>query len=200
MPTNYKKIFNIIEKNKKKWLSVNPYLTDGSGIYILTRTDEHGIKYAYIGQSKHVLSRLADHLRGYSYIDLSLKKHGLKSKTNPYGYDVEQEFCREESLDFFEKVYIKEFADQGYQLRNNTIGGQGKGKDGLGERKSGKGYYDGVEYGYKKAYREFAEYLTKYFNLTLQRNAYKKDGTVKKLFINKEREFEEKMQNAKKEN
>ena len=198
MPTNYQKIFNIIEKNKKKWLSVNPRLTDGSGIYILTRTDEHGIKYAYVGQAKHVLTRLADHLRGYSHIDLSLKKHGLKSEKNPYGYDVEQRSCPEEVLDYWEKIWIKEAADQGYQLRNNTVGGQGKGKDGLGERKSGKGYYDGVKHGYAKAWREVAEYLKKYFRITFMPNAYKKDGTVKKLFQDKGHEFAEKMNNAQK--
>lgn len=201
MPTNYKKIFNIIEKNKKKWLSVNPLLTDGSGIYIITRVDEHGIKYGYVGQAKHVLSRLADHLRGYSHIDLSLKKHGLKSKENPYGYEVEQRSYPEEVLDYWEKIWIKEVADEGYQLRNNTIGGQGKGKDVLGDGKTGRGYYDGVKHGYAKAWKEVAEYFNKYLVFCVDPiDGYKKDESVKERYEKKYHEFKEKINDAKKKN
>lgn len=199
MPSNYRQIFALREKNRKKWLEVNPRLTEGSGIYILIRTDEHGIKYAYVGQAKHVLTRLADHLRGYSHIDLSLKKHGLQSEKNPYGYDVEQKSYPEEVLDYWEKIWIKEYADKGYQLRNNTVGGQGKGHDVLGERKSGKGYYDGVKHGYAKAWKEVAEYFEKYLDYTYQRpKCYKKNMEIKELFIKKFTEFMEKMNNAQK--
>ena len=75
------------EANKRKFLALNPKLTETSGIYILFR-EENGIKFAYVGQAKHLLTRLAQHLVGYQHIDLSLKKHGLKSKYNPNGYDV----------------------------------------------------------------------------------------------------------------
>ena len=200
MPSNYKQIFTIIEKNKVKWLSVNPYLTDGPGIYILTRTDEHGIKYAYVGQAKHVLTRLADHLRKYEHIDLSIKKYGLYSKENPYGYDVKQiAYPEGTDLDYWEKYCIKKIASQGYQLRNNTVGGQGKGKSGLGERKSGKGYYDGVKHGYAKAWKEVAEYFDKYLCYRIEPvKGLKKDGTCKERYLNKLIEFREKMNNAQK--
>ena len=46
--------------------------------------DEEGIKYAYIGQAKHILTRLAQHLTGYQHIDLSIRKHGLYSNRNFY--------------------------------------------------------------------------------------------------------------------
>ena len=59
-------------KNKKRILEINPHVDDGSGIYFLTRMDEDGIRYAYIGQAKHLLTRLAQHLSGYQHIDLSL--------------------------------------------------------------------------------------------------------------------------------
>lgn len=39
----------IEEKNKQKWLALNPKLDEDSGIYILLRQDENGFKYAYIG-------------------------------------------------------------------------------------------------------------------------------------------------------
>lgn len=198
MPTNYRQIFALREKNRKKWLEVNPSLTEGSGIYIITRVDEHGIKYGYVGQAKHVLTRLADHLNGYDHIDLSIKKYGLYSKENPYGYNVKQKNCPKEALDYWEKYWIKEYACRGYQLRNNTVGGQGKGHDVLGERKSGKGYYDGVKHGYAKAWREVAEYLDKYFILNFRPEGYRKDGTPKTLFVQKSLDFAEKMNNAQK--
>lgn len=58
---------------KQRLLFINPKLNEQSGIYFLTREDEQGIKYAYIGQAKHILSRLAQHMTGYQHIDLSLK-------------------------------------------------------------------------------------------------------------------------------
>lgn len=70
---NYKQRYAILASNKKKLLKLFPTLTDDSGIYVLRR-EEDGIKYAYVGQSIHCLSRLAEHLVGYQHIDLSIKK------------------------------------------------------------------------------------------------------------------------------
>ena len=70
-------------KNKQKWLALNPMLDESSGIYILTRQDENGFRYAYVGQAKRILTRLSQHLSGYQHIDLSLKSHGLYSEDNP---------------------------------------------------------------------------------------------------------------------
>lgn len=199
MPTNYRKIFALREKNQKKWLEVNPRLTEGSGIYFIYRIDEHGIKYGYVGQAKHVLTRLADHLNQYEHIDLSIKKYGLKSKENPYGYEVEQKSYPEEVLDYWEKIWIKEYADKGYQLRNNTVGGQGKGKAGMGEGKTPRGYHDGVKHGYTKAWKEVAEYFDKYLCYRVTPiNSHKKDGTCKERYLNKLIEFREKIDDAKK--
>lgn len=67
----------MVEKRNKQFvLSINSTLNDDSGIYFLTRTDEDGIKYAYIGQAKHILTRIAQHLVGYQHIDLSIKNTG----------------------------------------------------------------------------------------------------------------------------
>ena len=64
MPTNWKQLYAIKEKNKRRILKVCPTVDDESGIYILTRYEETD-KFAYIGQALHLISRLADHLSGY---------------------------------------------------------------------------------------------------------------------------------------
>lgn len=58
----FKKAKAIEKKNKERLLKVNPKLNEDSGIYFLTRIDENGFKYAYIGQAVHILTRLAQHL------------------------------------------------------------------------------------------------------------------------------------------
>lgn len=122
---------NYIEReiaNKKKWTDAFGAITDSSGIYILRRGDEDGIKYAYIGQSNHILTRLGQHLDGYQHIDLSLKKHGLYSPDNRTGWHLDVFNFPIEELDDMERHYIKFCAERGYQLRNKTAGGQDKGK------------------------------------------------------------------------
>ena len=146
----------IEQKNKKKLLEINPELDEGSGIYFLTRTDEDGIKYAYIGQAKHIITRLAQHLAGYQHIDLSLKKHNLYSVENPHGWKIGFMHFPLDQLDDKEQYYIKMYAQNGYQLRNKTAGGQGKGKSQIDEYKPSKGYRDGLKQGYKNASREIA--------------------------------------------
>lgn len=116
---------------KQRLLFINPKLNEQSGIYFMTREDEQGIKYAYIGQAKHILSRLAQHMTGYQHIDLSLKKHGLISNSNMCGWNVNFLNFPEELLDEKEQYYIKKYALGGYQLRNKTAGGQGSGKSRL---------------------------------------------------------------------
>jgi len=154
---NYARAIAIENRNKKRLLEVNPYLTEDSGIYILTR-EENGIKYAYIGQATHLLTRLAQHLGDYKqHIDISLKKHKLISKDNPCGWNVTTTPARLENLDELEKKYIADYANAGFQLRNKTIGGQGKGKSGLDNNKPHKTYRDGIEQGYNKARKEIGE-------------------------------------------
>ena len=114
----------IEQNNKKRLLEVNPKLDEESGIYFLTRIDENGFKYAYIGQAVHILTRLAQHLVGYQHIDLSLKKHKLYSKSNPCGWKIGFLHFPKSELDKQEQHYIKAYADKGYQLRNKTSGSQ----------------------------------------------------------------------------
>ena len=164
MAYNWKQVKAIESVNKKKFLELNNELNNDSGIYILTRIDENGFKYAYIGQAKHILTRLAQHMVGYQHIDLSLKNHGLYSDKNEYGWNVIHYNCSEEELDDKEQYYIKEYADNGFQLRNKTSGSQGKGKTKINEFKPSKGYQDGLKQGYKNASKEIANLFDKHLD------------------------------------
>lgn len=172
MNSNYKNFVKakaIEAENRERWLKINPNLNDNSGIYMLTRCDEEGFKYAYIGQAKHILSRLCGHNRGYeAHIDRSLKKHGLISKKNPYGWNVYAINCSISKLDEKEKLYERRFADQGYQLRNKTSGGQGKGKKQIDDFQSKKGYRDGIRQGKKKLAHELSDIIEKHLQISLK--------------------------------
>lgn len=161
----------IEQENKKRLLKLNPKLNDKSGIYFLLREDENGFKFAYVGQAKSVLQRLASHLVGYEqHIDLSLRKHKLYSEDNPYGWRVEFLNFPESQLDEKEKYYIKLYADNGYQLRNVSIGGQGGNRDSgsIGERKAPKGYLQGVQQGRKNLARELSNIAEKHLKIELR--------------------------------
>jgi hypothetical protein len=151
---NYKQIKAIEKANKTRILKACPDVPDTSGIYLLTR-EENGFKFAYVGQAKKLLTRLAGHLKGYQHIDLSLKKHGLYSKDNPTGWKVSFVEYPEQFLDEQEQIYIKQMANLGYQLRNKTSGSQGEGKRDISDAPT-KGYLEGLHNGYKKAQKEIA--------------------------------------------
>ena len=100
--------------NKKKLLKVNPKLDEGSGIYILWRTETHG----YIGQSVKLLTRLAQHMSGYEqHIDRSMKAHGLYSEENKNGYKIDFFHCPASQLDEKEREYIQKAIDAGWKTR-----------------------------------------------------------------------------------
>lgn len=161
----------IEQENKKRLLKLNPKLNDRSGIYFLLREDENGFKFAYVGQAKSVLQRLASHLVGYEqHIDLSLRKHKLYSEDNPYGWRVEFLNFPESQLDEKEKYYIKLYADNGYQLRNVSIGGQGGNRDSgsIGERKAPKGYLQGIQQGRKNLAKELFNIAEKHLKIEIR--------------------------------
>ncbi|RGD36463.1 GIY-YIG nuclease family protein [Sellimonas intestinalis] len=159
----------MVEKRNKQFvLSINSTLNDDSGIYFLTRTDEDGIKYAYIGQAKHILTRIAQHLVGYQHIDLSIKKHGWYTDDNLCGWKIGFMNCPESELDKKEQHYIKMYAKHGYQLRNKTAGGQGQGKTQIDAYRPAKGYRDGIAQGKKTLARELSHIIDKHLTVTLQ--------------------------------
>ena len=166
---NYRQVKAIEQKNKQRILAAKPNIPETSGIYILHR-EENGFKYAYVGQAKHLLTRLAQHLSGYQHIDLSLKKHGLFSDNNLCGYKIYIDKCEEKLLNDKEQYWIRYLADCGYQLRNKTSGSQGEGKRGLDNQKAPKGYYDGKKQGYLDAQKFVANLFDKHLQYSQKSN------------------------------
>lgn len=164
---NFRQVKAIEQKNKKRLLEVNPGLDDESGIYFLTREDENGFRYAYVGQAVHILTRLSQHLVGYQHIDLSLKKHGLYSEDNPYGWKVNFRHYTTNLLDKMEQLWIKQYADKGYQLRNKTSGSQGEGKSQIADYRPQKGYRDGLKQGRINLARELSSIAEKHLKIEI---------------------------------
>lgn len=165
---DFRQIKAIEVANKKRILAVCPNCPNTSGIYFLIRKED-GFKYAYIGQAKHLLTRLAQHLSGYQHIDLSLKKHGLWNEENPTGWKVNFLRFDECDLDEKEQYFIKQYANAGYQMRNKTSGSQGKGKHGIDDNRPSKGYYDGLEQGKKKTRQFVADLFAKHLDYAPKR-------------------------------
>lgn len=178
---NIKQIKSIEAKNKKMLISIKSDLDDESGIYFLTRTDENNIKYAYIGQAKHILTRLAQHLVGYQHIDLSIRKHGLYSADNPLGWRVNFLHFPLSELDAQEKYFIQFYANKGYQLRNKTAGGQGDGKSQIDEYKPAKGYRDGLKQGEKNLAKELRNIIGKHLVVSLKPEKANNKVSIKAL-------------------
>ena len=166
---DYKKIKETENKNKSAFLQVNPRLNEGSGIYFLIRTNEQGIKYFYVGQSLHILTRLAQHMAGFQHIDTSLKKYGLYSEENPHGWRVEFINYPTELLDEMEKHYILQYTKAGYQCRyNKTSGSQGVGKEKINEYKPSRTYRDGLKQGKIMLARELSHIAEKHLEIDLK--------------------------------
>ena len=174
---NIAKAKAIEKSNKQRLLKVNPKLDDESGIYFLTRTDEDNISYFYIGQAVHILTRLAQHLVGYQHIDLSIKKRGLYSDDNPYGWKVNFMHYPKSELDKWEQYWILEYTKRGYQCRyNKTGGGQGEGKEKINEFRPAKGYRDGIKQGKINLARELSSIAEKHLKIEIRED--KKNNKV----------------------
>lgn len=166
---NYKQIYAIKKANEERILKVCPNCPNTSGIYFLIRKEE-GFKYCYIGQARNLIERLGNHLSGYQqHIDRSLKKHGLWSEENPTGWEVFTLRFPIDVLDEKEQYFIQKYANSGYQMLNVTSGSQGKGKTDIGERKPSRGYYDGLEQGYKNAKKEVAHLFNLHLDYTTKK-------------------------------
>ena len=166
---NYKQIWAIKKANEQRILKVCPDCPQTSGIYFLLR-EEDGFKFAYIGQSVNLLQRLADHLQGYQYIDLSIKKHGLWSEENPTGYKVHFLEFPKELLDEKEQKYIRQYANAGYQLRNLTSGSQRQGKKGFDNSRQPKTYTEGVVQGEKNMAKQIKHLFDLHLDFAPKRN------------------------------
>ena len=166
---NIRRAKAIEQQNKKRLLEVNPKLDERSGIYFLTREDEDGIKYFYIGQSVNIIQRMCSHMVGYSHIDLSLKKRGFYSDNNTYGWKLNFIHYPKSELDKWEQYWILEYTKKGYQCRyNKTAGGQGDGKEKINEFKPAKTYRDGLSQGRKQLAKELNHIIGKHLVIGLK--------------------------------
>lgn len=179
---NYRQLYAIKKANKERILKVCPNCPETSGIYFLLR-EEGGFKYAYIGKAKSLLSRLADHLQGYTqHIDRSLKKHGLWSEENQTGWVVHFLEFPKDQLDEKEQYYIKKYANAGYQLRNVESGGN-LGKTDIGERKPAKKYFDGVEQGKKTLAKELKHIIDTHLVISLKKDTKTSQKALEKFYF-----------------
>lgn len=166
---NFVKAKAIEAENKKRLLKINPRLDNKSGIYFLTRIDENGIQYFYIGQAVHIIQRMCSHLTGYQHIDLSIKKRGFFSIDNPYGWMINFIHYPVDKLDEMEQFWILEYTKRGYQCRyNKTSGSQGEGKEKINEFKPAKGYRDGIQQGKKTLARELSHIIDTHLQVSLK--------------------------------
>ena len=166
---NFVKAKAIEAENKKRLLKINPRLDNKSGIYFLTRIDENGIQYFYIGQAVHIIQRMCSHLTGYQHIDLSIKKRGFFSVDNPYGWMINFTHYPVDKLDEMEQFWILEYTKKGYQCRyNKTSGSQGEGKEKINEFKPAKGYRDGIQQGKKTLARELSHIIDTHLQVSLK--------------------------------
>lgn len=179
---DYKAVFDKMDKLKAKVKEVCPTAQDKSGIYIMKR-EENGFRYAYVGQSLNVLTRLAQHLDGYTqHIDLSIRKHGLKTYTNPNGWEFGCLYCPEYELNAKEQYYVKLYANSGFQMLNKTSGSQDGEKFGINENKDNRGYREGVSDGEKKIIKRIKELFDKYLNCVVKEPSNKVKERKKKEF------------------
>lgn len=178
-------------------------INETPGIYVFTRInpptkDGTQRKYAYIGQAKSLVDRVAQHLLSFAQrIDISLKTRGMWYKNNPYGWKIDVYYCNENELDQKEREFIAAAQEQGYELYNITSGGQDEGKEDINQRAAGKGYRDGLKVGYSNCLKEIKEYFDKYFQIDFMGDYRKKDGSVKEIYLRKYNEFKELLENGK---
>lgn len=161
---NFKQVRAVQYKYRNEIKNICPDMDDKSGIYFLLRTDENGIRYFYIGQAKHLLSRMCSHMTGFQHIDLSLKKRGWYSTENPFGWELHFMHYPENELDKWEQHWILEYTKHGYQCRYNKNSGGSEGKEKINEYRPSKGYRDGLKQGYKRASREVSNLFEKHLN------------------------------------
>lgn len=166
---NFRKAKAIEAENRKRLLKINPNLDDESGIYFLTRTDEHEITYFYIGKSVHIMQRMCEHLTRHQHIDISLKKRGFYSEKNPHGWKLDFIHYPVEELNKMEQYWILEYTKRGYQRRyNKTSGGVGDGEEKVNDFRPRKGYYDGLRQGKKVLAHDLSHIINTHLQVSLK--------------------------------
>ena len=147
---------------------VCPELEHRAGIYFYTRIEE-GEKDAYIGKSVDCLKRcISHHLGRKQRLDCSIHKRGYYDKeNNEMGWKLNVLYFDKNELDEKEAYYIDKYRNAGYELYNIESGGT-IGKTLIAERKSPKGYIDGIAQGTKKTKQKVKLYFDKYLDYSIK--------------------------------
>lgn len=179
---DYKKLFTQQYDLMKRIKKICPKMDNNSGIYFYIRTDENGGKHCYIGKAVHLLKRSASHFRGWNQrIDVSLKKRGLWSEDNPYGWKLNFLHFPEDKLDEKENYYIKKYQLAGYEMYNIESGGT-MGKEDINERKSTKGFRDGIAQGKKTLAKELLHIIETHLVITLKKDTKTSQKALQKFY------------------
>lgn len=167
---NYAQFYAIKAECEQRIQKICPGIPYSSGIYFFHRVDENGIRRGYCGQAVHLCERAAKHLVEHDHIALSLKSHGFYSEDNPYGWKLSFQTFPEHEIDAKEKLYIRKYADAGFQMYNVSLGGQGKNraKGQLAERKPSKKYRDGLRLGKKALAHELTRIIDTHLQVSLK--------------------------------
>ena len=173
---NFRKIYAMKAEREKRIKEICPGIPSTSGIYVFFRTDEAGIRRAYLGQAVNLCERCASHLAEYDHIALSLKKHGFYKEGNPHGWKLAFKTYHKEELDEQEVAHIKSFADDGFQMYNITAGCQSAGKLVTGQYKPPKTYRQGIQAGKLSLARELSSIAEKHLKIEIRED--KKNNKV----------------------
>lgn len=181
---DYKKVFtqeyDLIKQIKK----ICPEMDHKSGIYFYIRVDAEGGKHAYIGQAVDLLKRTASHLRGWNQrIDGSLKKRGLWSENNPYGWKLNFLHFPEEQLNEQEKYFIDKYKNAGYEMYNVESGGN-FGKEDINERKPARGYHDGLKQQKKNIQKQLSHWFETSLEVSIKGKPNKNKEKALEKFLN----------------
>lgn len=185
MGNNYNKIYAILENYKKQIKNIYPEITEESGVYIYSRYDIEDCEIkVYIGQAKHLLTRLAGHMIGHdSHIDKSLKKWKLATDENPNGWYIAFQNVDLENLDKVETVLIENYRnDTNCECYNITDGGQGKGKTTQNGYTQRKGYRDGQEAGRIRLCKELKHIIDLHLDITPKKDNKSDNKALDKFF------------------
>lgn len=192
---NYRQIYARKAECEKRIKEVCPDCPNRPGIYAFYRTDpDTHIRFAYIGQARSLISRIAQHLQEYDHLALSLKKRGIYNKEeNPHGWMIRYIECSPEDLDEKETEFIKQWADAGFQLLNKTGGSQSDGKVVFDNKRQSKTYREGLAQGYLNARREVAHWFSLHLNVSMKKPTKNAEKALNKFldFINLEDENNE---------
>lgn len=169
--TAFRKAKAIESANKRVLLAKYPNLTEESGIYTFSRVDlTTGIRYAYVGQAQHLLTRLAQHLSEHKqHIDNSLHKRKLfDAAKNPEGWSIDWKIYPPSKLNEMEQETISTVAKNGYQLLNRTTGSQGTEKRAMDGGEGIGGYRKGKAAGEVQLRKRVKEYFDKWLDVSVK--------------------------------